>query len=101
VQRIVRQLEHQGARVLAGKLAGRVQRALVQRTRLLDRGVKSAPFGVLHGLEMPGAVVEMGFLSTPEEAEYLETPSYAARMQQAVLEALTRYERDLAAEAGR
>jgi N-acetylmuramoyl-L-alanine amidase len=95
VQRIVHQLEVQGTRVLADKLAGRVQRSLVKGTRLLDRGVKSAPFGVLHGLDMPGVVVELGFLSSPEEAEYLETPAYAARMQRAVLEALTRYERDL------
>lgn len=41
-----------------------------------DLGVKKAPFYVLLGAQMPSALVEVSFLSSPEEARRLALPSY-------------------------
>ena len=42
------------------------------RSRFRDRGVKTAPFIVLINLNMPGVLLEIGFLSNPWEEQYLK-----------------------------
>jgi N-acetylmuramoyl-L-alanine amidase len=51
-----------------------------------SRGVKQAPFIVLMGVQMPSALVEIGFLSNPEEERELGR----ARRRDQVAEALAR-----------
>lgn len=41
------------------------------RSYFRDRGVKKAPFIVLINLNMPGILLEIGFLSNPKEEKYL------------------------------
>ena len=51
-----------------------------------QRGVKQAPFVVLMGVEMPAALIEIGFLSNPEEERQLRS----ARQREAIAESIAR-----------
>jgi len=51
-----------------------------------QRGVKQAPFVVLMGVEMPAALVEIGFLSNPEEERELRS----ARRRDAIAASIAR-----------
>jgi len=61
-----------------------------------SRGVKQAPFVVLMGVDMPAALVEIGFLTHPEEAAALREDArrdeIAAALVRAVLEFGRRYD---------
>jgi N-acetylmuramoyl-L-alanine amidase len=51
-----------------------------------DRGVKQAPLAVLTNVPMPGVLVEIGFVSNPDEAPLLGTEDF----QNGAAEAITR-----------
>jgi len=68
----------------SARLATTVQERLNTLHDTRDRGVKQAPFVVLTGATMPAALVEVGFLSNPEEAARLTD----RRGQEAVAAAL-------------
>lgn len=62
------------------KLARQVQQMalfrLQKRTfRVRDNGVKSAPFHVLLGAQMPAVLVELGYCTHADEARNLKTPN--------------------------
>ena len=78
------------------ELAASVQKALfqtlqVQTPSLRDRGVKSAPFLVLVGTEMPAILAEVSCLSNAKEAELLATEAYRQTIAEALLEGLDAY----------
>jgi N-acetylmuramoyl-L-alanine amidase len=75
--------------------------ARLAQTRLagessVSRGVKQAPFVVLLGVQMPSALVEIGFVSNPEDEQRLATAArrerIAASLAEAVLEFGRRYD---------
>lgn len=49
-----------------------------------SRGVKQAPFVVLLGVQMPAALVELGFLTNTEEEASLRTPAHRERLADAL-----------------
>lgn len=53
------------------ELAARVQDQFRDRVGRTDRGVKQAPFLVLHQTTMPSILIETGFLTNSEEEKYL------------------------------
>lgn len=63
----------------ASRLAYAIHAKLIAATHVSDRGVLQAPFYVLNGVEAPAVLIEVGYLSHPEEgarlgrAEYQET----------------------------
>jgi N-acetylmuramoyl-L-alanine amidase len=72
------------------RLAQAVQRAMVGRMRLLepaivDRGVKTAPFVVLVGTEMPAILAEVACLSNADEAKRLGTSEYRQTIAEALV----------------
>jgi N-acetylmuramoyl-L-alanine amidase len=78
------------------RLAESVQRTLSaalrrKRPALANRGVKTAPFAVLVGTEMPAILAEVACLSHPEEAHLLATPQYRQDIAQALLEGIRAY----------
>jgi len=78
------------------RLAESVQRTLVTTLRrqhppLVNRGVKTAPFAVLIGTEMPAILAEVACLSHPEEALLLATPQYRQDIAQALWEGIRVY----------
>jgi N-acetylmuramoyl-L-alanine amidase len=68
----------------SAELALAVQQRLNQRLGLKDRGVKQAPFVVLTGATMPAILVEVGFLSNPEEGAQLESADHQQRLAEAI-----------------
>jgi N-acetylmuramoyl-L-alanine amidase len=77
-------------------LAESMQAQLNDLGRTPDRGVRQAPFRVLMGATMPAILVEVGFISNPEEEQLLRSLAYrnqvASAMAGAVYEFLERLE---------
>jgi N-acetylmuramoyl-L-alanine amidase len=72
------------ARNDSAALAQIVQRQMVRETRTPSRGVRQAPFLVLSGTRMPSALVEIGFISHPQEGRSLAREKYQERIAQAL-----------------
>ncbi len=68
-----------------------IQEELNQALELRDRGVKQAPFTVLTGAAMPAVLVEVGFLSNPEEEKRLQEPAYQGQLVDALVRAIARF----------
>lgn len=81
----------------SSRFAELIQDEMAAATGIERRGVKQAPFRVLLGAMMPAALVEVGFISNPDEESMLVNPEYqseiAAALSQAVLRYKTEYER--------
>ncbi|MGE3536562.1 MAG: N-acetylmuramoyl-L-alanine amidase [Candidatus Tectimicrobiota bacterium] len=58
---------------------------------LLNRGVKTAPFAVLVGTDMPAILAEVACLSNAEEAQLLATPQYRQDIAQALFQGIRAY----------
>ena len=73
------------------RLANLIQGELNGALKLRDRGVRQAPFKVLMGAGMPAVLLELGFLSNPEEEQKLVDPRYRSELLDAVVRAVLRY----------
>lgn len=58
---------------LSSRLAESVQMSMVRLTKRDNRGIKQAPFLVLYGAIMPAVLVEIGFVSNPDEEKWLSS----------------------------
>ena len=72
-------------------LAGYIEQALAARVEMSPRAVQQAPFRVLVGANMPAALVEIGYLTNPEQESQLATAGYQDQVAQALLDALVRF----------
>jgi hypothetical protein len=68
------------ARSDSAALAELVHRHLTRATGAQSRGVRQAPFVVLAGTRMPSALVEIGFISHPQEGRLLASDRYQQRV---------------------
>lgn len=75
---------HQGSQ----RLALDIQKQLGQKVGAAGRGVLQAPFVVLRGAKMPAVLVEVGFLTHPDECEALASPSHQRKVAQSIAIAL-------------
>jgi N-acetylmuramoyl-L-alanine amidase len=73
------------------RFATLIQGELNETLQLRDRGVKQAPFRVLRGAEMPAVLVELGFLSNPDEEKKLQDAAYRGELAEALTRAVERY----------
>ncbi len=73
------------------RFANLVQGELNHTLQLRDRGVKQAPFRVLMGANMPAVLVELGFISNPDEEKKLQDASYRAGLIEALVRSVQRY----------
>lgn len=81
-------------------LATQVQRALVQKLKpanqgLRDLGVKQAPFVVLIGASMPSVLAEVAFITNEQEGRLLKGTNYRQRIADALFAAVQRYQSSL------
>jgi N-acetylmuramoyl-L-alanine amidase len=81
----VRHLEASGA------LASLVEQQLRQRVPMSARAIQQAPFRVLVGANMPAVLVEMGFITNPEEEKLLNSAAHQQQIVQALYEAIVRF----------
>jgi N-acetylmuramoyl-L-alanine amidase len=85
-------VQEQESRRLAESLQTGLYRSLHSANAALEnRGVKSAPFVVLVGTQMPGILAEVSCISNAEEARLLKTPDYRQRIADALFAGLRVY----------
>lgn len=76
----------------SGKLLARtIHSPLIRATGLSDRGVKSARFYVLRHTRMPATLVELAFISNPNEEELLRSEEFQARVAGAIAAGVMAY----------
>lgn len=69
-------------------LADNILAALNEVTRLVYPHPKRAAFMVLRAPDIPSVLVELGFLSNPEEAKQLATPAYQRQLSIALVKGI-------------
>jgi N-acetylmuramoyl-L-alanine amidase len=79
----------------SSELAGVVQKRLVSELRGRDRGVHQAPLAVLMGARMPAALVEIGYISNPEQELRLNRDAHQNEIARALYLAIEEYHRSL------
>lgn len=73
------------------RFANMIQGELNEMLKLKDRGVKQAPFRVLMGATMPAVLVELGFISNPDEEKKLKDAAYREQLVDALSRAVAHY----------
>jgi len=85
-------------------LGAKIQQQMHKTIPSPDRGVKQAGFIVLIGASMPNVLVEVGFLSNPQEEKQLRKPGYRQTVAQAIYNGIVlfkeKHERILEEETG-
>jgi N-acetylmuramoyl-L-alanine amidase len=84
----------------SSRFAQSIQEEMNSATAVSNRGVKQAPFKVLVGATMPAALVEVGFISNPEEEAKLQTDAFQTLMVDALTRAVQRYKTDYETRIG-
>jgi N-acetylmuramoyl-L-alanine amidase len=82
-------------------LASRIQEELAVVTGSEGRGVKQAPFRVLVGAAMPAVLVEVAFISNPDEEKLLASDAYQAKIAASLARGIERFRRERSARLGR
>jgi len=91
VELILWDLAHVANLNASARLARTLQERLNALQGIRDRGIRQAPFVVLTGATMPAALVEVGFLSNPDEATRLLTTEYQTELAIALADAVIEY----------
>lgn len=88
-------LEREAKRDDSVKLAGYVHNALIQSLRSSfsrnDNGVKQALFYVLVGAQMPSCLLEISYISNPEEERLLSDELYRLNIARAIVDGIESY----------
>ncbi|MFH1034438.1 MAG: N-acetylmuramoyl-L-alanine amidase [Pseudomonadota bacterium] len=79
------------ARTLQKNLLGQVRRSY----QVQDLKVKQAPFYVLIGARMPAALIEVGFLTNPQEHQRLTSPAYRDQLAEGIAQGIAAYSKEL------
>ena len=80
----------------SARLAIDIQRVTLSRLRregkpARNNGVKSAPFHVLIGTQMPAVLVELGYCTNPKEAQLLANADYREMLAKGLAEGIMAY----------
>ncbi|MDO4181692.1 MAG: N-acetylmuramoyl-L-alanine amidase [Bacteroidales bacterium] len=82
------------------KLATHIQKHFRHTARRIDKGVHQAGFLVLRATSMPGVLVELGYISNPEEERYLLSDSGTTTLANSIYKAFLEYKREHGATNG-
>ena len=75
----------------SSELAEDIQSELNLLWETRNRGIKQAPFKVLTGVACPAVLVEVAFLSNPQEERKLLTEDYQLKVAQAIYNGLAKF----------
>jgi N-acetylmuramoyl-L-alanine amidase len=75
------------------ELAGSIQKEFINVGKK-SRGVKQAPFMVLHKAYMPRVLIEMGFISNPAEGSRLDSEDGQDEIAESIAKAIIRYKKE-------
>ncbi len=70
---LIYELANAGNISTSEKIAEQIERQFRERAQRRSRGIKQAGFQVLYEASMPGVLIELGFISNPDEANYLKS----------------------------
>ncbi len=76
----------------SAKFAGYFQNNLKKQIAFRNRGVNSANFYVLRRAKMPAVLLELGFISNPEQEALLRKPEFRQELSEAVFTSLLNYQ---------
>lgn len=76
------------------KLAKMVQKQFRNTANRIDRGVHQAGFLVLRATTMPSVLVELGYISTPDEEKYLNSDDGIETMGNSIYRAFLNYKKE-------
>jgi N-acetylmuramoyl-L-alanine amidase len=74
-------------------LAYQVHKHILRSTDFEDRGIRRAGFLVLRHLEMPGILIEGGFMSNPADAKKIYSAAHRKTVARAIADAVLTYKR--------
>jgi N-acetylmuramoyl-L-alanine amidase len=96
LERVYADVRQKESRELASTVQGALYDSLTKvNPTIRNRGVKSAPFGVLVRTEMPAILAEVSCLSNALEARLLSMPSYRQLLAEALFNGIDAYAREL------
>ena len=75
----------------SSRFAEMIQEEMNSASGVGNRGVKQAPFRVLVGATMPAALVELAFISNPDEEAKFSNDQYQATLVKALVDAVSRF----------
>lgn len=75
----------------SASLASLIEEELRKRITMSPRAIQQAPFRVLVGANMPAALVEMGFITNPDEERLLTSDAHQSGIVQALVDAIVRF----------
>lgn len=84
----------------SSRLAQAVQEEMNRITGIQNRGVKQAPFKVLVGATMPAALVEVAFITNPDEESKIKSDAFQKTVVDALTTAVERYKIDYETRIG-
>ena len=84
----------------SSRLAQAVQEEMNRITGVQNRGVKQAPFRVLIGATMPAALVEVAFITNPDEETKISSEDFQKTVVDALTAAVERYKIDYETRIG-
>jgi len=84
----------------SSRLAQAVQEEMNRITGIQSRGVKQAPFKVLVGATMPAALVEVAFITNPDEESKIKSDTFQKTVVDALTTAVERYKVDYETRIG-
>ena len=76
---------------MSDTLANAIQSSLINATGAQNQGVKRQTFAVLRETTSPAVLLELGFLSNPQEASRLNTSAYQETLANAIVAGIKRY----------
>ena len=76
-------------------IAQKIQEQFRERVKRTDRGVKQTPLWVTRATSMPSVLVELGFISNPNEEDFLNSENGQSYMASAIFRAIKEYKNDL------
>lgn len=84
----------------SSRFATDIQEEMNAIAGITNRGVKQAPFKVLVGATMPAALVEVAFISNPEEEAKLKSDAFVTTVVDAIARAVVKYKTDYETRIG-
>lgn len=76
-------------------IAQKIQEQFRERVKRKDRGVKQTPLWVTRATNMPSVLVELGFISNPDEEDFLNSEVGQTYMASAIFRAIKSYKNEI------
>lgn len=94
-QLLIYELANAGNMAISERLASMIEDQFSSRAQRRSRGVKQAGFQVLWDLPMPSVLIELGFITNPNEANYMTSDYGQSILASAIFRAIRDFKVDL------